>query len=135
MAHKVLCLAGTHCSACVSQNPVLRKNESDTVHCYQEGGSCRKIVPLRNIWVEDDPIKPDDGEWFGVVRWHNNDIHDRLQERGFPATEEAIALIRRECEHHFFTDAMIDAGWHMIDSYISEHEEELNAQKKSTCQK
>lgn len=72
-------------------------------------------------------VTPNDNEWFGVVRWCNDDIHDRLLDNDLPTTPEAIALIRRECEHHFFTDYMIDAGWHMIDSYIREHEEELQA--------
>lgn len=64
-------------------------------------------------------------DWFGVTRWCDEDIHKALVENGYEPTEEAIALIRRDCEHHCFRDATNETGWHYIHSYISEHASEL----------
>ena len=60
----------------------------------------------------------EDGEWFGIVRWCNEDIEEALRQRGIPVTQHNVDEIRVRCEHHFFADAMIETGWNMIDSYI-----------------
>lgn len=59
-------------------------------------------------------------EWFGIVRWHEDDIRDALEQSGYEATDEAVGLIRQKCEHHFFKDNMISAGWDCIYAYIGE---------------
>jgi len=64
-------------------------------------------------------------EWFGHVRWCDEDIAGAIEEQGYEATPEAIALIRAECEHHCFTDGMIETGNHYIHSYVMEHASEL----------
>ncbi len=66
-------------------------------------------------------IKEPDTGWFGIVRWSDEDIATRLQDFGFDAGAENISIIRRNCEHHFFTDSMIETGWNCIDSYINEN--------------
>ncbi len=58
-------------------------------------------------------------EYFGVVRWNNEDIKSKLEEMGIEPTEENIATVRCECENdHHFTDAMIKAGWIAIECAI-----------------
>lgn len=50
-------------------------------------------------------------EWFGIVRWCEDDLKMALEQQGYPVTENNIAKLRAMCEHHFFTDCMIEAGW------------------------
>lgn len=69
----------------------------------------------------------DDGKWFGVVRWCDEDIANALEEFGFDATPENIAIIENKCRHHCFTDAMIETGWNYIYAYIQESEALTNA--------
>lgn len=60
-------------------------------------------------------------EWFGIVRWCNEDIAVKLAEMGFEPTEENIDAVRCRCENnHHFTDTMIEAGWMMIESVIED---------------
>ena len=71
--------------------------------------------------------KKDDIEFFGIVRWCEEDIEDALSRFGYNPTPEMVAIIRNCCNHHFFTDYMIEAGWHMIEGYISENGDRLDA--------
>ena len=50
-------------------------------------------------------------EWFGQVRWCEEDLANALKKQGYPVTENNIAKLRAICEHHFFTDCMIETGW------------------------
>lgn len=68
----------------------------------------------------------DNIEFFGIVRWCEEDIEEALRQRGYNPTPEMVAVIRNCCNHHCFTDYMIEAGWNMIDRYISENEERLD---------
>lgn len=69
---------------------------------------------LVEVWK---PIKKDVDEWFGVVRWCDDDIKNALEVQGYPVTENNIAKLRSICEHHSFTDYMIEQGWeYMYDS-------------------
>lgn len=71
----------------------------------------------------------DKKEWFGKVRWCEEDLANALEVQGYPVTENNIAKLRAMCEHHFFTDCMIEAGWEYMYSNIGygdgwdEHEE------------
>ena len=74
---------------------------------------------------DDEP--DDEPEWFGVVRWRDEDISDELEDIGYPCTPDAVALVKRDLMTHWFTDHMIDAGYDYIRSVIDDHEDELNA--------
>lgn len=57
-------------------------------------------------------------EWFGVVRWCDEDIRCALDLAGFEPTIENVSSVRRKCEHHSFTDAMIERGWEVMEQMI-----------------
>ena len=60
-------------------------------------------------------------EYFGIVRWCNDDIAAKLEDMGIEASEENIAAVRKNCENNkFFRDTMIEAGWYMIEAAIQE---------------
>ena len=55
-------------------------------------------------------------EWFGIVRWCDDDIAAKLVELGAEPTDDNISAVRTACENnHYFTDTMIEAGWYMIE--------------------
>lgn len=64
------------------------------------------------------------GEWFGKVRWCNEDLEKALDENGHPATDHNVQALRQKCEHHSFYEYMIEAGWGWIASAISIIEDE-----------
>lgn len=66
------------------------------------------------------PYNPIEDDWFGIVRWHEDDIREALLNRGFEPTEEAIRCIRSKAEHHFFEDSMIETGWDLLYAFIYE---------------
>ena len=53
-------------------------------------------------------------EWFGTVRWNEDDLANALELHDYPATEENIAKLREMCDNHWFTDYMIELGWSYI---------------------
>lgn len=57
-------------------------------------------------------------EYFGKVRWCDEDLAGALEERGIPSTERNINMLREQCERHDFTDFMVSAGWDFINSAI-----------------
>lgn len=57
-------------------------------------------------------------EWFGIVRWCDEDIRYALDLAGFEPTIENVSSVRRKCEHHSFTDAMIRRGWEVMEQMI-----------------
>ena len=73
--------------------------------------------------------KPERKEWFGVVRWCEEDLENALESQGYPVTENNIAKLYDICNKHWFTDHMIEAGWEYMYSNIGygdgwdEHEE------------
>lgn len=60
----------------------------------------------------------DETEWFGKVRWCEEDLKNALENQGYPATEDNIAKLYSLCSHHSFTDCMIEQGWDYIYSQI-----------------
>lgn len=85
-------------------------------------GFAGTIWPCEAEWREGDAKSTD---FFGVVRWCDEDIEDALTKSGYKVTDEAISIIRRQCEHHFFKDNMIETGWDTIYCYISECKAQL----------
>ena len=64
-------------------------------------------------------------EWFGVVRWCEDDIRAELYNLGYEDTPEAISLIRTKMEHGSFTGGMIETGWDYIHAYIQSESDNL----------
>lgn len=63
-------------------------------------------------------IDPDETDWFGKVRWCNDDIVDALQYKLINPTDENVARVRDQLEHHGFRDMQVEAGWDYIYSTI-----------------
>ena len=58
-------------------------------------------------------------EWFGIVRWCEEDLIAGLVDNGFPATENNVGeLLCHICNDHGFCDHMIAAGWDYIQAVI-----------------
>ena len=68
------------------------------------------------------PIKKDADEWFGVVRWCDDDIKNALEIQGIAVTENNVDKLHRMCSHHSFTDMMIEQGWEFIYSMIAQND-------------
>lgn len=58
-------------------------------------------------------------EYFGKVSWNEDDLRNALDVNDVEPTGERIAQLRKLCEHHNFTDAMVAAGWDIIYGYIN----------------
>ena len=50
-------------------------------------------------------------EWFGEVRWCEEDLKNALEVQGYPVTENNIAKLYEACNSHWFTDFMVERGW------------------------
>lgn len=57
-------------------------------------------------------------EYFGEVRWCEEDLVTALEERGYPVTENNIAKLYAACSRHGFVDYMIESGWEYMYSAI-----------------
>lgn len=53
-------------------------------------------------------------EWFGQVRWCDEDLENALEVQGYSVTENNIEKLRALCNNHWFTDYMIEAGWNYM---------------------
>ena len=61
-----------------------------------------------------------DNQYFGIVRWCDVDIANKLVEMGIEPTQDHISSVRCECENnHHFTDTMVEAGWMSIENAIA----------------
>ena len=58
-------------------------------------------------------------EYFGMVRWNEDDLRNALEENDVRPTDERVAQLRKLCEHTDFEDAIVCAGWDIIYSYIN----------------
>lgn len=65
-------------------------------------------------------------EWFGIVRWCEEDLKSALEENGFPVTDKNVAELYNRLQHHSFTDCMIATGWDFINDTISNLDYEGN---------
>ena len=73
-----------------------------------------------DVSVAEDLMGCEMDEWFGIVRWCDEDLYNALKESGVDATEENVCRLRHLLGHHSFTDAMIERGWDVIYQTISE---------------
>lgn len=67
----------------------------------------------------------DDTEWFGIVRWCDEDIANELELLSYPRTPEAVSIVKADLVNHWFTDHCIGAGFEYIDSIIRDHHDAL----------
>lgn len=58
------------------------------------------------------------GEYFGVVRWHEDDVREAFRQRGIDPTDEEVSRVIEFCESHHFTDRLIEMGWDVLDTFI-----------------
>lgn len=59
-----------------------------------------------------------DGEnYFGVVRWCDDDLRGAIEESGNIPTDELVSHLRTLCEKPL-CDMMIERGWEVISSLI-----------------
>lgn len=58
-------------------------------------------------------------EFFGVVRWCDDDLREALTRDGYKANEDNVAKVRHLLEHHSFIDHMVEAGWSFIEYTIA----------------
>lgn len=85
-----------------------REHEGTERLAYQK---CRSLV---------EKLMIDEGRYFGVVRWSDEDIAGALAEDGIEPTAEIICEVRCKLEHHSFTDLIIERGWECIHQTIGE---------------
>lgn len=74
-------------------------------------------------------------EYWGCVRWHDDDVKNALISEGFSPSAEAVGIIHDACQHHNLQDQMIAAGWDVIHSIICEKESELEALTQNATKK
>ena len=72
-----------------------------------------KLDMIHDLQAEISELKVthDDTEWFGKVRWCEEDLKEALRTQGYPVTENNVAKLYDRCSKHWFTDHMIEAGW------------------------
>ena len=63
-------------------------------------------------------IDSEDTEWFGIVRWCDEDISVALQNDDIEPTQDHIDEVRYRLGHHSFEDLMIERGWDCIHEVI-----------------
>lgn len=68
------------------------------------------------IRIVKQPVEK--AEWFGIVRWCRDDLVSALIDKGYPLTENNISKLYEICNHHWFSDHMIEAGWDFINCNI-----------------
>lgn len=59
-------------------------------------------------------------EFFAEVKWHEDDIRLVLEDEGLEPSNGAVATVREWMESHWFTGALIECGFDIIRSYVSE---------------
>lgn len=59
--------------------------------------------------------------YFGEIAWGKADLEVAFKNNGLPATENNINRLYLICSHHWFKDAMIEAGWNFINSNINNY--------------
>lgn len=63
----------------------------------------------------------DPPETFGVVRWEEDDIRDKLEDMGVIPEPELVAKVKRRMKHHMaFRDLMIEHGWIIMEGIIND---------------
>lgn len=57
-------------------------------------------------------------DWFGIVRWCDDDIRTALEDAGKEVNDENVSKIRQALDNHWFTDYMIEHGWEYINETV-----------------
>ena len=109
-----------------SARSMSRQTAEDVAFGLRCNGHSSVVIKLPDY---ERPFNPCEEDWFGIVRWHEDDIRAALMEHGFEPTEEAISLIRLKMENHCFTELQIACGWDMINEYIHDEAENLDQQE------
>ena len=67
--------------------------------------------------------------FFGIVRWTNEDIALAFESADFDCTDEDIAAIRKACNARIYgiRDAMTEAGWNFIHNDVADRIREREA--------
>lgn len=107
---------------------VFFNGEGGTIEDVKYGGGLKvKLDNGNTVDANSSDLKHAEGEyaekpvkWFGKVRWCEEDIVNSLARLDVPVTEENICVVRMKCEHHVLQDRMIEAGWEVIDQFVSE---------------
>lgn len=63
-----------------------------------------------------------DKEWFGEVKWCDEDLKCALEFRGIPATKENVKMLRDEISERWFKDYLIQYGFEYLYAKIDEIE-------------
>lgn len=62
-------------------------------------------------------------DYFGEVKWNEDDLRDAFETMGYEATDEKVALLKSFCQTRQFEERMIEYGLDMIYQKITEMEE------------
>lgn len=62
-------------------------------------------------------------DYFGEVKWNEDDLRDALETLGYEVTDERVALLKSFCQTRLFKECMIAHGLGMIYQKITEMEE------------
>ena len=84
---------------------------------FEDDYECHSVA-VEEWELEDEQDKISDVEWFGEVRWCDEDLENALDDNGYLVTEKNVSKLRRECDSHWFTDYMIEAGWDYINVHV-----------------
>ena len=57
-------------------------------------------------------------DYFGIVRWCEQDLFDALREHGIPFTDENLSALLKSVDTKWFKDVMVEAGWNYIDDCV-----------------
>ena len=57
-------------------------------------------------------------EWFGEVKWHEDDLKNALEMMDYPVTENNVKKLYDVCNSHWFTDYIIEQGFEYMYSHI-----------------
>ncbi len=60
-------------------------------------------------------------EYFGEVRWTEEDVREALERCGVQPTDENVSRVVGFCESHHFTDRLIELGWDVMSQYIEDN--------------
>lgn len=79
-----------------------------------------KLEVIHSLQTEISKLKAghDDPEWFGKVRWCEEDLVGALKDKEYPVTENNVKKLYDQCSSHWFIDYMVEAGWDYIYSCI-----------------
>ena len=75
-------------------------------------------------------FNPAPEEWFGIVRWCDEDVETALIDNGYEPTPEAVALIKADGLATALTDYGVQSGWDVFESIISQNSHKLTRREE-----